>query len=64
MEKIFLYSSFFETGNHIAHISDGKGNARYTITKKFQEFLEKTEESKAPWTLYGNALERKEIRLP
>ena len=25
-------------------------------------FLEKTAESKAPWTLYGNALEQKEIK--
>lgn len=57
---IMPLATIIETGNHIAHIPDG--NARYTVTMKFKEFLEKTAESKAPWTLYGNALEQKEIK--
>ena len=59
---IMPLATIIETGNHIAHIADGNGDARYTIAKKFKQFLEKTAESKAPWTLYGNALEQKEIK--
>ncbi len=59
---IMPLATIIETGNHIAHIADGNGDARYRITKKFKEYLEKTAESKAPWTLYGNALEQKEIK--
>ena len=57
---IMPLATIIETGNHIAHIQDG--NARYTIAMKFKEFLEKTAESKAPWTLYGNALDVQEIK--
>lgn len=57
---IMPIATIIETGNHIAHIQDGR--VRHTITLKFQEFLEKTAESKAPWTLYGNGLEKEEIK--
>lgn len=59
---IMPLATIIETGNHIAHIPDGKGDARYIVTKKFKEFLAKTAESEAPWTLYGNALDSKEIK--
>lgn len=57
---IMPIATIIETGNHIAHIADGR--ARHTVTAKFQEYLEKTAESKAPWTLYGNGLEKEEIK--
>lgn len=57
---IMPLATIIETGNHIAHITDGR--VRRTITMKFKEFLEKTAESKAPWTLYGNALDEAEIK--
>lgn len=57
---IMPLATIIETGNHIAHIPDG--NVRYTVALKFKKFLEKTAESKAPWTLYGNALDSKEIK--
>lgn len=57
---IMPIATIIETGNHIAHISNG--NARHTVTEKFKEFLEKTAEEKAPWTLYGNGLDKEEIR--
>ncbi len=53
-------ATIIETGNHIAQISDG--NVRRTITMKFKEFLEKTAEGEAPWTLYGNGLDKEEIK--
>lgn len=57
---IMPIATIIETGNHIAHIADG--NVRRTVTLKFKEFLEKTAESKAPWTLYGNGLDKDEIK--
>lgn len=57
---IMPLATIIETGNHIAHISDGA--IRHTITLKFREFMEKTAESKAPWTLYGNGLDKQEIK--
>lgn len=57
---IMPLATIIETGNHVTHIADG--HARYTVTMKFKEYLEKTAESKAPWTLYGNALDKEEIR--
>ncbi len=57
---IMPIATIIETGNHIAHISDG--TVRRTVTMKFAEFLKKTADSKAPWTLYGNGLEKEEIK--
>lgn len=57
---IMPLATIIETGNHIAHIPDG--NSRRAVSLRFKEFLEKTAESKAPWTLYGNALDSKEIK--
>lgn len=57
---ILPLATIVETGNHIAHIADG--HVRRTIAMKFKEYLTKTAESKAPWTLYGNALDEEEIK--
>lgn len=57
---IMPIATIIETGNHIAHIADGR--SRHTVTLRFKEFLEKTADSKAPWTLYGNGLEQEEIK--
>ena len=51
---ILPLATIIETGNHIAHISDG--NIRRTIAGKFGEYLRKTAEGKAPWELYGEEL--------
>ena len=44
-------ATIIETGNHIAHISNG--NKRREIAKRFGEFLRKTANGEAPWELYG-----------
>lgn len=38
-----------ETGNHIAHISDG--NTRRAVAGKFADYLRDTADNKAPWSL-------------
>lgn len=48
---ILPIATIIETGNHIAHIADGR--IRRTIAGKFGEYLRKTAEGKAPWQLYG-----------
>lgn len=48
---IMPFATIVETGNHIAHISDG--NKRRKIARKFGEFLRKTAKGEAPWKLYG-----------
>lgn len=57
---IMPIATIIETGNHIAHIASGE--VRRTVTLRFQQFLQKTAESKAPWTLYGNALDKEQIK--
>lgn len=57
---IMPIATIIETGNHIAHISEG--SARRDITLRFQEFLQKTADSEAPWELYGAGLNAEEIR--
>lgn len=53
---ILPVATIIETGNHIAHISNG--NARRTIAGKFGEYLRKTAEGEAPWQLYGVELDK------
>lgn len=53
---ILPIATIIETGNHIAHISNG--NSRRTIASKFGEFLRKTAEGEAPWKLYGIELDK------
>ncbi|MDO4336927.1 MAG: hypothetical protein Q4C91_02450 [Eubacteriales bacterium] len=53
---ILPVATIIETGNHIAHISDG--NVRRTIAGKFGEYLRKTAEGEAPWQLYGVELDK------
>ena len=48
---IMPFATIIETGNHIAHISNG--NKRRGIALKFGEFLRKTANGEAPWKLYG-----------
>lgn len=45
-----------ETGNHIAHISNG--TVRRSIAVKFGEYIRKTAEEEAPWKLYGKELDK------
>lgn len=53
---ILPVATIIETGNHIAHIADGK--IRRTIALKFGEYLRKTAEGEAPWQLYGVELDK------
>lgn len=53
---ILPIATIIETGNHIAHISNG--NSRRIIASKFGEFLRKTAEGEAPWQLYGIELDK------
>lgn len=53
---ILPVATIIETGNHIAHISNG--NIRRTIAGKFGEYLRKTAAGEAPWQLYGVELDK------
>lgn len=53
---ILPIATIIETGNHIAHISNG--NIRRKIAGKFGEYLRKTAEGEAPWQLYGIELDK------
>lgn len=46
---ILPIASIIETGNHIAHISDG--TTRRAIARKFAEYLRDTADNRAPWSL-------------
>ena len=56
---ILPFSTIIESGNHIAHISDG--TIRRARALKFKEFLEKTAKNEAPWKLYGVKLEKDDL---
>lgn len=56
---ILPLSTMIESGNHIAHIKDGA--VRRTKAQKFGEFLRKTAEGEAPWTLYGVELTKEDL---
>lgn len=51
---ILPVATVIETGNHIAHQSDG--NVRRKLALKFSEYLLRTAKGEAPWFLYGNGL--------
>lgn len=53
---ILPIATIIETGNHIAHISNG--NIRRKIAIKFGEYLRKTAEGEAPWQLYGIEMDK------
>ncbi len=54
-------STIVESGNHIAHIANG--NIRREKALKFQEFLIKTANEEAPWSLYGVELTKEDILI-
>lgn len=56
---ILPMSTIIESGNHIAHIRDGLKRREKAL--KFQEFLQKTANKEAPWTLYGLELEKEDL---
>lgn len=56
---ILPVATIIESGNHIAHIRDG--NLRRDRALKFKEFLEKTANEEAPWTLYGTELKKEDL---
>lgn len=56
---ILPFSTIIESGNHIAHIPDGRVRRERAI--KFKEFLEKTANNEAPWRLYGVKLEKNDL---
>lgn len=58
---ILPISTIIESGNHIAHIADG--TIRREKALKFQEFLRKTAEESAPWTLYGVELTKEDLLI-
>ncbi len=61
-EKIILpFATIIETGNHIAHISDG--NFRYETAKKFSEAVLKTINGAAPWSYYGSQLTEEDLKV-
>lgn len=57
---ILPFSTIIETGNFIAHISDG--NIRRNRASKFSDYLIKTANDEAPWVLYGNKFTEKDLQ--
>ena len=53
------FKSIVESGNHIAHIADGRIRRERSLILK--EFLEKTANNEAPWKLYGVKLEKDDL---
>lgn len=61
-EKIILpFATIIETGNHIAHIPDGR--LRYDTAKKFCDAIIKTIDGEAPWSYYGSQLTEEDLRV-
>ncbi len=59
-EKIILpFATIIETGNHIAHIPDGR--LRYDTAKKFCDAIIKTIDGEAPWSYYGSQLTEEDL---
>lgn len=57
---ILPFATIIETGNHIAHCSDG--NQRRKAAEKFTECIEKTINNKASWQYYGNQLTPEDLK--
>ena len=58
---ILPYATIIETGNHIAHISDG--NKRYQSAEHFQDAIRKTINNEAPWYYYGSQLTKNDLSI-
>ncbi|WP_352404959.1 hypothetical protein [Sporanaerobacter acetigenes] len=56
---ILPLATIIETGNHIAHISDG--NIRREKAKLMSEYLKNTAENNAPWQYYGKELDKEDL---
>lgn len=56
---IMPLATIIETGNHIAHISDG--GVRRKCADTFALLLRKTAEDEAPWTFYGIGFEKSDL---
>lgn len=56
---ILPISTIIESGNHIAHITDG--HKRREKALKFKEFLIRTAYDEAPWRLYGTDLQKSDL---
>lgn len=56
---ILPLATIIETGNHIAHISNG--DIRLKCAKKMATFLQKTVAGEAPWTYNKNELGAEEL---
>jgi len=52
-------ATIIETGNHIAHISDG--NIRRDRGKRMADMLKDMAEGKAPWDYYENEITREDL---
>ena len=58
---ILPMSTIIESGNHIAHITNGTIQREKAL--KFQEFLKKTAREEAPWTFYGVELTKEDLEF-
>ena len=58
---ILPMSTIIESGNHIAHITNG--TIRREKALKFQEFLKKTAREEATWTFYGVELTKEDLEF-
>lgn len=58
---ILPLASIIETGNHIAHISDG--NIRREKAKLFALYLKKTSDGEAPWEYFGKELDKDDLKF-
>ncbi|MBQ3415898.1 MAG: hypothetical protein IJH39_11320 [Clostridia bacterium] len=58
---ILPLASIIETGNHIAHISDG--NIRREKAKLFSIYLKKTANGEAPWEYFGKELDKDDLSI-
>lgn len=58
---ILPLATIIETGNHIAHISDG--NIRREKAGLFAKYLEKTAKGEAPWEYYCRELDKNDLLI-
>ncbi len=56
---ILPLATIIETGNHIAHISNG--NIRRKKAELFSKYLEKTAKGEAPWEYYCKELDKDDL---
>lgn len=58
---ILPLASIIETGNHIAHISDG--NIRREKAELFATYIKKTSNGEAPWEYFGKELDKDDLSI-